>query len=85
MIVFFEKKFYLHTLGGCERFFGKRVCLILCNSKTTAPRVKIFASIDSEIQISYLRLIHSAALTGLFFELFLKNGFLTSFFSSFLE
>ena len=72
---FFEKNFFLHTLGGCERFFGERVCLILCNSKTTAPRVKIFTSIDSETQISYLCLIHSAALTGLFLELFLKNCF----------
>ena len=80
MIVFFEKVFFIFIPwgggGGCERFFRGRVCLILCNSKTTAPRMKILTSFDSETKISYLCLIHSAALTGLFFDLFLKSCFL---------
>ena len=75
MIVFFEKIFYLHTLGGPGRFLGGRVWLISHNSKTTAPRKIIFTSIDSETQVSYLCSIHYMALTALFLELFSKNCF----------
>ena len=72
---FFEKFFYLYTLGGYERFLGGRVGLISHNSKTTAPRKTIFISIDSETQVFYLCSIHYVALTALFYELFSKNCF----------